>query len=271
MGKMSCMARRHIVICWIGLIAVVLWTAAGCTGESFEPESRPAPTEPPFAGTIFIDPDIITPSDPSTFLGLTYEGRGARTMFDRRVGGWITTEAYLFDAAFDDGLGVEVQVNPEFGSATAGEALAVQYARAIGRLPTALRQDLRTVWIHQGVEPFGGGNNNILIHVGQAERYIADGILEETLAHEAAHTSLDARHATAPGWLAAQAADPVFISTYARDFPTREDVAESYVPYLAVRYRADRITASLRATILAAIPNRIAYFDGLALPMHPIR
>ena len=61
------------------------------------------------------------------------------------------------------------------------------YAKEIGRLPVVLRKDLETVWIHQGVELFGGGNNNILIHTGQSVNYINDGILEETLVHEAAH------------------------------------------------------------------------------------
>jgi hypothetical protein len=68
----------------------------------------------------------------------------------------------------------------------------------------------------------------------------------------------------------AQAADPTFISDDARDFPEREDIAESFVPYLAVRYRADRIPESLRMTIEATMPNRIACFDGLGLAMHPI-
>ncbi|MGH7471228.1 MAG: hypothetical protein ACRENP_25035 [Longimicrobiales bacterium] len=230
-----------------------------------------APTAPPFGGTIFIDPDIITPSDPSAFVGLSYAGQASRTMFDRRVNNWITVNAFLFNASFDDGLTVEVQVNPEFGTAAASQTHAQLYATAVGRLPTALRRDVRTMWIHQGVQPFGGGNNNILIHVGQADLYVRDGILEETLVHEAAHSSLDASHAAAPGWLAAQAADPAFISNYARDFPTREDVAESFLPWLAVRYRAVRISESLRTTIQSAIPNRLAYFDGLALPMHPIR
>ena len=253
----------------VAFLAAVLFASAGCGSEALiDPD--PGPIPPPFGGTIFIDPDIITDSDPTTFLGLAYTGQGPRTMFDRRVKGWITVGAFLFDATFDDGLTVEVQVNPEFGSPEAGQVEAEFFAEAIGRLPTALRQDVETVWIHQGVELFGGGNNNILIHVGQADLYIADGILEETLVHEAAHTSLDARHASAPGWLAAQDADPTFISTYARDFPTREDIAESFVPYLAVRYRADRIAASLEATIFATIPNRIAYFDALGLEMHPI-
>ena len=231
---------------------------------------QPQP-QPPFSGTIFIDADIITSSDPTTFQGLAFEGQGARTMFDRRVNNWISVQAYLFGASFDDGRTAEIQVNPEFGGSDAARVEAEKYAEVIGRLPTALRNDVETVWIHKGTEPFGGGNNNLLIHVGQADLYAADGILEETLVHEAVHTSLDAAHASAPGWLAAQSADGTFISSYARDFPTREDLAETFVPYLAIRYRSDRISQSLATTIRQAIPNRIAYLDGLALDMYPIR
>ena len=88
--------------------------------------------------------------------------------------------------------------------------------------------------------------------------------------HEAAHTSLDADHASAPAWLAAQSADGTFISTYARDFPNREDIAESFLLYLAIRYRSGRISPSLETTILQTMPNRIAYFDNQSLDIHPI-
>lgn len=225
--------------------------------------------DPPFGGTIFIAPDVITASDPTTLLSVADAGRGMRRMFDRRVNAWIDVDAYLFDASFDDGLASEIQVNPEFGS-DAGRLEAHKYASVIGRLPTALRADVRTVWIHRGVNPFGGGNNNLLIHTGQADLYAAAGILEETLVHEASHTSLDAAHATSARWVAAQTADGDFISTYARDNPEREDVAESFLPYLAIRHRPSRVPPALAATILRTIPNRIAYFDALLLDMHPI-
>jgi hypothetical protein len=225
---------------------------------------------PPFSGTIFIDPDIITSSDPTTFQGISYAGQGSRLMFDRRVNAFITVNAYLFNATFNDGLTSEIQVNPEFGSPSNASLQAEKYGTVIGRLPTVLRVDVDTVWIHAGIEGFGGGNNNLLIHTGQADLYSADGILEETFVHEAAHTSLDAAHAAAPGWLAAQIADGEFISTYARDFPTREDIAESFLPYLAIRYRADRINQSLANTITQTIPNRIAYFDRQSFDLYPI-
>lgn len=244
-------------------------TALICVFLSFLIGGR-GQADPPFSGTIFIDPDIITPSDPTAFETMTASGRGMRRMFDRRVSRWITVNAFLFMVRYDDGLTVEVQVNPEFESVTVARVEAQKYAEVIGRLPTSLRADVETVWIHRGVNPFGGGNNNLLIHTGQGDRYTASGILEETLVHEAAHTSLDANHRNASGWLAAQAADDEFISTYARDFQNREDIAESFLPYLAVRTRSDRISESLANTIIETIPNRIAYFDSLALDMYPI-
>jgi hypothetical protein len=259
------------------LLILLVVGAMACSGggppsaPTTSPTPTPTPTAPPFSGTIFIDPDIITASDPTTFLSLTPAGQGVRTMFDRRAAAFIQVQAYLFNVTFSDGLATEVQVNPEFGSVEAARVQAEKYSVVIGRIPRALRVSVATVWIHQGVQPFGGGNNNLLIHVGQGDLYIADGILEETFVHEASHTSLDAAHAASPGWLSAQAKDVNFISTYARDNPTREDVAESFLPYLAVRFRPSRITQALATTIQQTIPNRLAYFDSLGLVMLPIQ
>lgn len=232
--------------------------------------AAPVAAEPPFFGTIFLDPDIITDQDPTAFASLADKGTGTRTMYDRRLNAWVVLEPYLFEAAYDDGLVIEFQVNPEFGSVEAARAEAERYAPVIGRLPTGLRRDVETSWIHKGVNPFGGGNRNLLIHIGQAALYEADGILEETLVHEASHTSLDADHATAEGWLEAQAADEDFISTYARDHPTREDIAESYLLYFAWRHRRDRISDALATTIEATIPNRLAYFMANEIELYPL-
>ncbi|HEX9658846.1 MAG TPA: hypothetical protein VGA18_01040 [Rhodothermales bacterium] len=71
-------------------------------------------------------------------------------MFDRRVNNWITVNAFLFEATFDDGLSVEVQVNPEFGDEQTARQESERYAQVIGQLPTALGRDVETVWIPQG-------------------------------------------------------------------------------------------------------------------------
>jgi len=229
-------------------------------------------TDPPYDGTIFLDRKIITAADPTAFLSVTDAGQAERLMFDRRLDDFKNFNAYLFNATFDDGLAAEIQVNPEFGSSDAARIQAQKYGAVIGKLPTALRTQVKTVWIHQGEQLFGGANNNLLIHTDQADLYERDGILEEALVHEACHTSLDEAHHSAADWIAAQKADDAFISTYARDNPSREDVAESFLCYLAVRYRSARISDADGEKILGAIPNRIAYFDAQPLmqSIHPI-
>lgn len=225
---------------------------------------------PPYQGTVFLDPDIIVPSDPTDFVDLEPAGRGERLVYDRRAAAWITIRAYLFDATFGSGLTTEFQVNPEFSTWEEAEAAARDYAPAIGQIPAALRGDVDAVWIHRGDEAFGGGNRSLLVHTGRGAQYRQQGFLAEVFVHEGVHTSLDSTHADAPGWRAAQAADPTFISTYARDHPDREDLAESFSAWLAVRHRRDRITEGMADTITAAIPNRLAYFDSLDLNLCPV-
>ncbi len=246
-------------------LAAVLLLCFACAGPA------PAPRQPPYRGTAFIDPDLIAASDPSTLRGLDYAGRDMRRMFDRRADAFVLTDAYLFNATYEGATAVEVQVNAEFGDADLAERHGAFYARAIGQLPAGLRTRVETVWIHRGVVPFGGGNDNILIHTGKAAEYLRDGVLEEILMHEAAHTSLDPVHADAAAWLAAQDADGGFVSDYAREHSHREDVAESFGPFFAVRHRSERISRDMAETIQATMPNRIEFFDRLELDMDPVR
>jgi len=244
-----------------------------CTKMACAPTMKPTPTTgrptptvlststPPYKGTLFIrnSSEIITESDPTLFDTLTKISDNPRKMFDRR-NGWITVTPFLFEATFTDGQSIEVQVNPEFESVQIAREIALIYLGPIGKLPAILRQDVETIWLHKGKEPFGGGNNNLLIHHEKGLEYIRGGILEEAFLHEASHTSLDPYHYN-NNWEAAQKADGNFISTYARDYPTSEDVAESFPMYYALRYKPSRISNSLRDTIIDTIPNRVIYFD----------
>jgi hypothetical protein len=126
------------------------------------------------------------------------------------------------------------------------------------------------MWIHRGEFAYGGGFQNILVHTGMTEIYEKwdTGIVEETLLHEAAHTSLDndfyptnADHCAE--WEAAVAADTVYISTYARDNPLREDLSELLPLYVAVRYFPNRLSEGTRDKILSSSINRILFLDEL--------
>lgn len=224
----------------------------------------------PYWGTIFVDSNIVRTNDPTLHVSTTYTGQGNRTVYDRRAANWVTINAYLYDVVWSDGLTAEAIVNPEFGSSAAGFVEADKYGRVLGQLPTALRQDCNELWIHKGMEAFGGGNNSVLIHTDYSTVYEADGILEETLIHELSHTSLDAAHAASSGWIAAQNADGNFISGYAAQNPTREDVAESFLMWLAVRQCNLRVTQQTVDTVNFYIPNRLAYFDNQNFDTNPI-
>jgi len=215
---------------------------------------------------------------------LTDAGQGSPIMFDRRTNSFnLVKNAHLFNTEYSDGLKIQVQVNPEF-SQNVARNYAEQYAKVIGKLPTALRRDVITVWIHDGEKLFGGGNNNLLIHVKQGDNYIRDGILEEILIHEASHTSLDSyiydpkwKDKWKDKWKEAQEKDNKYISTYAAIEDEnnikggREDIAESFLAYFAVTYRIDkdRISTVTSDKITSTIPNRIKFFDSLNLDMHP--
>ena len=217
---------------------------------------------PPFGGTAFVTPDILIASDPSVFGQVVDKGRGTRTVFDRRTNAFGPINAYLFEARGSDGSVLEAQINPEFGSVDAARIEANRYVRIIGQMPWTSRRNVRSFAVHQGDLDYGGNRNGtLLIHAGRTATYETRGVLEEILIHEAAHASLDERHESAPGWLSAQNADGEFISTYAKDNPTREDVAETYLLYLAVRDTSGRISEALKTQIASVIPNRIAYFD----------
>ena len=237
---------------------------------------------PPFSGTAFISPDILTTADPSGLTGVTYTGRGDRTIWDYRVLDWITVNTYLFKARIR-GRNIEFQVNPEFGSVDAARAEVDTYALALGRLPAVLLSRAEKVHVNAGdpahpdaakrgrVPKVFGANyfdRSITMHTGNGQRLLRDGYLEEVLFHEGAHVSLQ-NHQDTPGWRAAQEADGEYISDYARDHPDSEDVAESLLLYFAMRYRPDRISTDHRAAIADTIPNRMEYFDGLALDWSP--
>ena len=248
--------------------------------------ASPVLADPPFQGTVFVTPDIITSADPSAYTGATYTGRGSRLIFDYRPLEWITVNAYLFEARIHGRI-IEFQVNPEFASVDAARAEVDTYALAIGRLPAVLLSRAENVYVNAG-EPghpdarergrFGGrvpkvfgavpDYGDFIIHTGSGQRYQRRGFLEEVLFHEGTHVSLQNQQ-DAPGWHAAGEADGEYISDYARRHPDSEDVAESLLPYFALRYRPNRLSSGDRAAIADTIPNRIAYFDALALDWSP--
>ncbi len=222
--------------------------------------------ETPHRTTIHdISYDILTPSDPTSLQSVTYIGRGERNVYDSRLSRSISIDAYLFKGLYSE-MTVEFRVNPEFGSKEVALEQVDKFASAFGRLPAILLSRLESVVIHKDGGTWAASWGGKYIHLTvDGDEHIRRGTLEEALIHEAAHASLDGAHRNSAGWREAQMQDCVFISDYARDNPDREDVAESFTAYYALRHSSERLTESDKAAIRNAIPNRIAYFDEQGL------
>lgn len=241
---------------------VVLATACG-GDDPVDPDFSP-----PLNGTAFIDPDVLTLQGSNALASVTALGLGSREMYDRRTDDFGTYDVWLYDVDFSDGVSMEFQVNAEFDSTTA-EGYADLYSTRMGLLPNILRFGMASVSIHDGLHTFRALDDNLVIHTEQGEAYRLQGFLEEVLAHEAVHVTLDDFHGSSSGWMAAQASDPTTISTFSQEFP-EEDLAETFGVWLAVRWAPDGITDFLAAVINNAVPARLEYFDAQAFPMFPL-
>ena len=226
--------------------------------------------------------DIINKKDPTSFQKLTLEEKRKKISFwDRRT---ATSDsftksdfnAYIFKATYEKSHDIFIRVNSEFKSIKKAEKEALKYAKAYGQLPNFIKKNIRTITIHKGNQDMGGGNKDILIHTGYPPlKGQKQEFLEELFVHEGAHnlyTSWGGSIDTNIGseWRVAQKADKNFISKYAKDNPDREDVPETVLWWIAVRYKAHKISKSNYNKVLEAIPNRLKYFDDQNYDMYPL-
>ena len=91
--------------------------------------------------------------------------------------------------------------------------------------------------------------------------------------HEAGHASLDwdwGGSLEYYPWYIAAKADGKFISKYAKDYPNREDVAETINWWIAVRCKPNKISKSNYKKIIEGIPNRLEYIDKQNYDLYPM-
>ena len=91
--------------------------------------------------------------------------------------------------------------------------------------------------------------------------------------HESGHVSLDwtwGGSVISFKWKKAAKADNKFISKYAKQYPGREDVAETINWWIAVRCKPDTISKSNYKKILETIPNRLKYLDNQNYDTFPL-
>ena len=232
--------------------------------------------DPPFSGTMWDLPDLIKSSDYTVYSSSTYQGILDRMFYDKSIPDFITYPAHVYEVIFGDGLSVDFEIYSEF---TQEEALNIEqkYAPLMGQLGKELRKNINSIEFLKGEFVASAQRNedlsyaNITFHTDWLNNNVEtrpDGDrTEELFIHEAAHLSIDPYVYGQRGWNDAVYLDGNYLSTYAKENPESEDIAETFQAYIAVKYFPERITSSLRDTILSICLNRFKYFDSLNLDL----
>ena len=232
--------------------------------------------EPPFSGTMWDLPDLIKSSDYTIYSTSSYQGIETRLFYDKSIPDFINYPAHVYKVNFGDDLSIDFEIYTEFTQQEAGN-IEQKYAPLIGQLGKDLRKNIISFEFLKGQEVASAQRTddlnyaNITFHTewltSVVETRPEGDKTEELLIHESAHLSIDPYVYGQQEWTDAVNLDGNYLSTYAKDNPNSEDVAETFQAYIAVKYFPDRISNSLRDTILSVCLNRFKYFDSLNLDL----
>ena len=285
------------------ILAAVL--AGGCKDERGPTVVNPIPPEPVFVetrkppgdapdglvlrGTVWESPDVMTPDDPSALDSIVYAGRGMRRFYDRSIQGWRDDlDLFLFAAHFEGDTVLQVEAHPAYGIVDSARVFVDMFVPSMGPLPRFLIDHAREVEIMPQVpeKPSALGAGGLGCQKsyhwrGDVRGEWQEPFLEEVAMHEGSHAVLEGcchgetcaelGGARSDEWRAAQAADSMFITDYARNYPEREDMAETLWAWFVSRCVSDRLHPEYKRRIDEGIPHRLVYFDSLNLDMRPWR
>gem|GEM_PF-965702 len=223
-------------------------------------------------GMVFLEPSIIVPGDPSSLRDVRYRGTSSRSSYNSNAGEYRDYRGYDFTVSFDDGDELTISVDTNVGSQDAGRRAADVIANPLGQIPAVLRREIEyvTVWDGSGRESATPSWGAITTYDDTNRQKVNNGFMEELFLHEVAHVSLDRWYYSDRDYQNAVGRDRDYISSYAQDNPSSEDIAETFGAYVAVRFKPDRISESLNNTISRAVRYRFEFLDDQNLDFYPI-
>ena len=222
---------------------------------------------PPFTGTAWVSPDLITPEDPTALSEAPeYRGIEYRNVPDRRViyvhgEEQIPHEVHVYRSRYIDDVEVEVFVNTEFEIAEAN-ALARRYASMLGQMPMMVRATVRSMVIHDGT---------ICGEAGRTSRSTPAGRTCRASGRRSPRRSWRTRSRTPripwcsgrlngqrrKSWTAWRSRSTRRSTRCVRTSP------RPFLLYAVLRLLPERLPAGVADAIEQAIPNRLAYLDAL--------
>ena len=87
--------------------------------------------------------------------------------------------------------------------------------------------------------------------------------LEETIFHESIHAAFDVSFANSADWQAAQDEDGAFITQYAADNPTQEDLAETGLFVYTLLTNPARLSTDIEEWMRENMSSRIQFFISI--------
>ena len=254
-------------------------------------------------GTVWESADIITAVDPSALKSIEYVGRDSTNFHLNNHDSWSFSpdpEAFHFQAHFIDAI-MDIYVHSIHGDSASAQKTTEVIVPATGRLPHIFLDGVIKIGYSipargalAGASPCTnvyGWHSDLQPHPDDDAstnrwKISTAAFAEEVALHEGVHNILegckrsecdDVQSANCEGlarsksaeWKAAQDADGLFITAYARNSPNSEDMAESFWGWFVSRCVPERMHPEYKRRIDAGIPNRLAYFDALRLDMRP--
>ena len=185
--------------------------------------------------------------------------------------GWFEFEFHVFKASLVDEVetwdDIEFLVNTDF---TKAEALPLveRTVSFLSNMPFSPVLGIDRIVIHKAKNgrATGGPSDNVMtIYTNTIES--ADRSFLNTLYHEMAHISVEEYFYSGElgdGWDSAVEADGGFLTEYGENNPETEDFAETWVPWVRLKYFSDYATAAQAAVITKQVSNRLTFLDSVS-------
>lgn len=209
--------------------------------------------------------DFIKDSDPNAFSSIQYIGQEVKEMPDSRTDILLDISTYVFEVSFISGDTIEIWAHSTFGDEFAAQEYADKLTSRLGKLPEFIRNIISHVVLHKGNEgAFAESEGHFFVlYSDNMDVRISNNDLEETVFHESIHAALDFEYLQSSQWWQAQQNDDAFITQYAKDNPSKEDMAESALfAYTMIKY-SDRLSSEIQNWVNTNIPNRYAFFESI--------
>tara|TARA_B100000989_G_C19485870_1_gene447425 strand:+ start:360 stop:1193 length:834 start_codon:yes stop_codon:yes gene_type:complete len=229
-------------------------------------------------GSVWIDKDIITKKDPSSFISLEFIEKKEIEWWDQRT--WkvnkrqyeninkkIFFDVFVFRAFFKKSHDILIRVNSEFKTQKKAEKQAATYAKIYGQMPNFLKERARSLTIHKGDIGWLGGNNDVIIYSNLSKAHS-----EEAMFHELAHVSLDFQFGGSVNenaWRNSILQDKYYITSYAYEYFFQEDIAETALWWFATRCKPNTISKKNYNKVIKNLPNRFEYLDDQDYDFYP--